>query len=115
MRPRSQIAALDSGGAPRGELVDLVGDRDFVQAAGTTGALASDPMFTTHFIVDGAAYAAAWYATVLGAEERTRITLPDGRRCAALGTAEDNLGAAAIDLRTERSFLAMPLRRCAGS
>jgi uncharacterized glyoxalase superfamily protein PhnB len=30
-------------------------------------------------IVDGAARAVAWYATAFGAQERTRITLPDGR------------------------------------
>jgi uncharacterized glyoxalase superfamily protein PhnB len=34
---------------------------------------------TTHMIVDGAAEASAWYATALGAEELSRITLPDGR------------------------------------
>jgi PhnB protein len=36
-------------------------------------------MITTHIIVAGAARAAHWYTTVLGAEERSRITLPDGR------------------------------------
>jgi uncharacterized glyoxalase superfamily protein PhnB len=36
-------------------------------------------MLTTHIIVDGAARAAAWYAEALGAVERERITLPDGR------------------------------------
>lgn len=36
-------------------------------------------MITTHVIVVGAARAAEWYAQVLGAEERSRITLPDGR------------------------------------
>jgi PhnB protein len=36
-------------------------------------------MITTHIIVADAARAAEWYTTVLGAEERTRITLPDGR------------------------------------
>ena len=36
-------------------------------------------MITTHIIVAGAARAAQWYTTVLGAEERSRITLPDGR------------------------------------
>ena len=36
-------------------------------------------MITTHIIVDGAARAAEWYANALGAEERNRITLPDGR------------------------------------
>ncbi len=35
-------------------------------------------MITTHIIVAGADRAAQWYATVLGAEERSRITLPDG-------------------------------------
>jgi PhnB protein len=36
-------------------------------------------MITTHIIVDGAARAAEWYAKAFGAEERNRITLPDGR------------------------------------
>ena len=36
-------------------------------------------MITTHIIVAGAARAAQWYTTVLGAEERSRITLPNGR------------------------------------
>lgn len=36
-------------------------------------------MITNHLIVDGAARAVEWYTTVLGAEERDRITLPDGR------------------------------------
>src|SRR5215204_1004610 len=35
-------------------------------------------MISVHIIVDGAARAAEWYTTVLGAEERSRITLPDG-------------------------------------
>src|SRR6266516_437557 len=36
-------------------------------------------MITTHIIVAGAARAAQWYTSVLGAEEKSRITLPDGR------------------------------------
>jgi PhnB protein len=36
-------------------------------------------MITTHIIVSDAGRAATWYTTVLGAEERGRITLPDGR------------------------------------
>ena len=36
-------------------------------------------MITTHIIVAGAARAARWYSAVLGAEEKSRITLPDGR------------------------------------
>lgn len=36
-------------------------------------------MITTHIIVPDATRAAEWYSTVLGAEERSRITLPDGR------------------------------------
>ena len=36
-------------------------------------------MLTTHIIVGDAARAAAWYCTVLGASEHSRITLPDGR------------------------------------
>jgi len=36
-------------------------------------------MITNHIIVDGAARAIDWYTTVLGAEERDRISLPDGR------------------------------------
>jgi PhnB protein len=36
-------------------------------------------VITTHIIVPDAARAAIWYTTVLGAEERSRITLPDGR------------------------------------
>src|SRR5215207_4303547 len=36
-------------------------------------------MITAHIIVDGAARAAEWYTQVLGAEERGRVTLPDGR------------------------------------
>jgi PhnB protein len=36
-------------------------------------------MITTHIIVHDAARAAEWYAAVFGAEERGRITLPDGR------------------------------------
>jgi PhnB protein len=36
-------------------------------------------MITTHIIVAGGARAAQWYTTVLGAEEKSRITLPDGR------------------------------------
>ena len=36
-------------------------------------------MITTHIIVAGAARAAQWYTTVLGAQEKSRITLPDGR------------------------------------
>jgi PhnB protein len=34
---------------------------------------------TIHMIVRGAARAADWYRDVLGARERSRITLPDGR------------------------------------
>jgi PhnB protein len=34
---------------------------------------------TVHIVVAGAEEAAAWYTRVLGAEERSRITLPDGR------------------------------------
>jgi PhnB protein len=33
----------------------------------------------THIVVAGAEAAASWYTQVLGAEERSRITLPDGR------------------------------------
>jgi len=36
-------------------------------------------MISVHVIVDDAARAAEWYSSVLGAEERGRITLPDGR------------------------------------
>jgi PhnB protein len=36
-------------------------------------------MISVHVIVDDAARAAEWYSNVLGAEERGRITLPDGR------------------------------------
>jgi PhnB protein len=36
-------------------------------------------VITTHIIVHDAARAAEWYSSVLGAEERSRITLPDGR------------------------------------
>jgi PhnB protein len=36
-------------------------------------------MITIHIIVQNAARAAEWYTTVFGAEERSRITLPDGR------------------------------------
>jgi PhnB protein len=36
-------------------------------------------MLTTHIIVADAARAAEWYCSVLGAAERSRITLPDGR------------------------------------
>jgi PhnB protein len=36
-------------------------------------------MITIHIIVQDAPRAAEWYRTVLGAEERSRITLPDGR------------------------------------
>jgi PhnB protein len=36
-------------------------------------------MITTHIIVADATRAAEWYTSVLGAEERSRITLPDGR------------------------------------
>jgi PhnB protein len=36
-------------------------------------------VITNHIIVDDAARAAEWYTTVLGAQERTRITLPDSR------------------------------------
>jgi PhnB protein len=36
-------------------------------------------MISVRVIVDDAVRAAEWYATVLGAEERNRITLPDGR------------------------------------
>jgi PhnB protein len=36
-------------------------------------------IITTHIIVHDAANAAEWYTSVLGAEERSRITLPDGR------------------------------------
>lgn len=36
-------------------------------------------MFGIHLIVKDAASAADWYTAVLGAEERGRITLPDGR------------------------------------
>lgn len=36
-------------------------------------------MISVHVIVDDAARAADWYSRVLGAEERGRITLPDGR------------------------------------
>lgn len=34
---------------------------------------------TTHLLVRGAAAASAWYGRAFGAEERSRITLPDGR------------------------------------
>ncbi len=37
-------------------------------------------MITIHILVNGAARAAQWYTTVFGAEERGRITLPDGRQ-----------------------------------
>ena len=37
------------------------------------------PRLTVHTIVADAGRAASWYCDVLGAEERTRITLPDGR------------------------------------
>jgi PhnB protein len=36
-------------------------------------------MITTHIIVRDAPRAAEWYTSVFGAEERSRITLPDGR------------------------------------
>jgi PhnB protein len=36
-------------------------------------------MITTHIIVRDAPRAAEWYTSVLGAEERSRVTLPDGR------------------------------------
>jgi PhnB protein len=36
-------------------------------------------MITTHIIVPGAARAVRWYTTVLGAGEKSRITLTDGR------------------------------------
>lgn len=36
-------------------------------------------MISLHVIVHDAARAADWYGTVFGAEERGRITLPDGR------------------------------------
>jgi PhnB protein len=36
-------------------------------------------VITNHIIVADAARAAEWYTTVLGAEERSRVTLPDGR------------------------------------
>lgn len=36
-------------------------------------------MITVHIIVHDAASAAEWYTSVLGAEERSCITLPDGR------------------------------------
>src|SRR5215203_7244649 len=36
-------------------------------------------MISLHVIVQDAARAAEWYETVFGAEERSRITLPDGR------------------------------------
>jgi PhnB protein len=36
-------------------------------------------MITTHIIVHDAQRAAEWYTGVLGAEERSRVTLPDGR------------------------------------
>jgi PhnB protein len=36
-------------------------------------------MITIHIIVPDATRAAEWYATVLGAVEKSRITLPDGR------------------------------------
>jgi hypothetical protein len=38
---------------------------------------------TVHMIVSDSARAAEWYRHVLGAEERGRITLPDGRRDAS--------------------------------
>ena len=37
------------------------------------------PRLTVHAIVADAGRAASWYGDVLGAEERTRFTLPDGR------------------------------------
>jgi PhnB protein len=36
-------------------------------------------MITVHIIVPGAARAVRWYTTVLGAGEKSRIALPDGR------------------------------------
>ena len=47
----------------------------------TTGSGTAPPAatITTHVIVAGAARAAEWYSDVLGAEERSRVTLPDGR------------------------------------
>ena len=36
-------------------------------------------MITPHIVVRGAARAAQWYAEALGAQERSRIPVPDGR------------------------------------
>ena len=55
------------------------GSRKDVQAPAPERPVALLSMITTHIIVAGAARAAQWYTTVLGAEERSRITLPDGR------------------------------------
>jgi len=46
----------------------------------TTGAGRAGPAkITVHIVVAGAAQAAEWYSDVLGAEERSRVVLPDGR------------------------------------
>jgi PhnB protein len=37
------------------------------------------PAITPHIVVRGAARAAEWYAEALGARERSRVPLPDGR------------------------------------
>ena len=55
------------------------GSRKDVQAPAPERPLGLLSMITTHIIVAGAARAAQWYTTVLGAQEKSRITLPDGR------------------------------------
>jgi PhnB protein len=54
---------------------------DATEPSSPSGPPAPDaaPTITTHIVVAGAAAAAAWYTQVMGAEERSRITLPDGR------------------------------------
>ena len=55
------------------------------------------PRVTPYLIVDGAASAIDFYASVLGASERMRLAAPDGR----IGHAELELGASVIMLADE--------------
>jgi PhnB protein len=52
---------------------------------------------TPHIVVRGAAAAAEWYARALGAEERSRVPLPDGK----LLTVELRFGGSTVRLTDE--------------
>jgi uncharacterized glyoxalase superfamily protein PhnB len=80
--PRIHKNRLSSGARhawTRSTSIPGPGRRKDVQAPVPEPSIGWLPMITTHIMAPGAARAARWYTTVLGAEEKSRITLPDGR------------------------------------